>query len=78
MSSHKKLLNALGPISNELSELSFGIVSAILRKYFGDGFDVTLVAKIDDAPNISDLRLPFFVNMGVTIDTTGKISPTAS
>jgi hypothetical protein len=78
MSSHKKLLNALGPISNELSELSFGVVTAIFRKYFGDEMVMTVVAKIDDAPNISDLRLPFFVNMGVTVDSAGKISPGGS
>jgi hypothetical protein len=36
LASDKKLLNALGPISNELSKLIFGFMAAIFRKYIGD------------------------------------------
>jgi hypothetical protein len=75
LASHKKLLNALGPISNELSELIFGFMAAIFRKYVGDEMDATIVAKFNDIPNVSELRLPFFVEMGVMVDSQGKVAP---
>lgn len=75
LASHAKLLNALGPISNELSELIFGFMAAIFRKHVGEEMDATVVAKFDGVPNISELRLPFFVEMGVTVDDQGKVTP---
>lgn len=77
LQSHKKLLNALGPISNELSELIFGFIAAIFRKHVGDEMDATVVAKFGDAPNISQLQLPFFVDMGVTVDSHPKVASAA-
>jgi hypothetical protein len=61
LQAHRKLLNALGPISNELSEFTFGFASALFRKHLGNELVGTVVAKFSDAPNIDDLQLPFFM-----------------
>jgi hypothetical protein len=58
---HRKLLGQLAPLANDLSEFTFGFAAAIFRKHFGGELTATIVAKIADAPNIDDLRLPFFV-----------------
>jgi hypothetical protein len=58
---HHKLLGDLAPIANDLSEFTFGFAKAIFLKYIGDELTMTVVAKIGDAPNIDDLRLPFYV-----------------
>jgi hypothetical protein len=58
---HKKLLGELAPLANDLSEFTFGFVAAIFRKHFAAELTATIVAKIADAPNIDDVRLPFFV-----------------
>lgn len=58
---HRKLLGELAPTSNDLSEFTFGFAKAIFLKYIGPELTFTLVAKIVDAPNIDDLRLPFYV-----------------
>jgi hypothetical protein len=57
---HGKLLGDIAPIANDLSTFTFGFVEAIFIKYFGE-LTATLVAEIKDAPNIEDLRLPWFV-----------------
>jgi hypothetical protein len=58
---HRKLLGELAPLANDLSEFTFGFAAAIFRKHFGGEVTATIVAKIADAPNIDDVRLPFFV-----------------
>jgi hypothetical protein len=58
---HRKLLMDLAPLANDLSEFTFGFAAAIFKKYIGHELTMTLVAKITDAPDIDDLRLPFFV-----------------
>jgi hypothetical protein len=58
---HRKLLGELAPVANDLSEFTFGFAAAIFRKYFGSELTATVVAKIADAPNIDDVRLPFLV-----------------
>jgi hypothetical protein len=58
---HQKLLGDVALIANDLSELTFGFAKAALLKYIGDELTMTVVAKIADAPNIDDLRLPFYV-----------------
>jgi hypothetical protein len=57
---HRKLLGDIAPIANDLSTFAFGFVEAIFVKYFGE-LTATRVAEIKDAPNIEDLRLPWFV-----------------
>ena len=57
---HRKLLGDIAPIANDLSTFAFGFAEAIFIKYFGE-LTATLVAEIKDAPNIEDLRLPWFV-----------------
>ena len=57
---HRKLLGDIAPIANDLSTFAFGFAEAIFIKYFGD-LTAALVAEIKDAPNIEDLRLPWFV-----------------
>jgi hypothetical protein len=58
---HEKLGGVLAPVANDLSEFTFGFAAAIFKKNFGPELTMTVVAKIDDAPNIDDLRLPFLV-----------------
>jgi hypothetical protein len=58
---HKKLLGELAPVAHDLSEFSFGFAAAIFRKYFGEELLMTLVAQFKGAPDIDDLRYPFFV-----------------
>ncbi|UFZ03053.1 hypothetical protein LQG66_27965 [Bradyrhizobium ontarionense] len=58
---HKRLLGELAPVAHDLSEFSFGFAAAIFRKYFGEELLMTLVAQFKDAPDIDDLRYPFFV-----------------
>jgi hypothetical protein len=57
---HRKLLGDIAPIADDLSTFAFGFAEAIFIKYFGE-LTATLVAKIKDAPNIDNLRLPWFV-----------------
>jgi hypothetical protein len=57
---HRKLLEDIAPIANDLSTFAFGFAEAIFIKYFGE-LTATLVAEIKDAPNIEDLHLPWFV-----------------
>jgi Rod binding domain-containing protein len=58
---HKKLLGELAPVASDLSEFTFGFAAAIFKKHFGPELMMTVVAKINDAPNIDDLRYPFLV-----------------
>jgi hypothetical protein len=58
---HRKLMGELKPVADDLSEFTFGFAAAMFRKYFGSELTATVVAKIADAPNIDDVRLPFFV-----------------
>jgi hypothetical protein len=58
---HRNLLSELAPIANDLSEFTFGFAAAIFRRYFGPELMMTLVAKVQDAPDIEDIRYPFFV-----------------
>ena len=57
---HRKLLGDIAPIANDLSTFAFGFAEAIFIKYLGD-LTAALVGEIKDAPNIEDLRLPWFV-----------------
>jgi hypothetical protein len=58
---HRKLLGDIAPIANDLSTFAFGFAEAIFVKYFGE-LTATVAAEIEDAPNIEDLRLPWFVD----------------
>ena len=58
---HKKLLGELAPISHELSELTFCFAAVMFRKDVCGELALTVVAKFDDAPNIDDVQIPFFV-----------------
>jgi hypothetical protein len=57
---HRKLLGDLAPIANDLSTFAFGFAEAIFVRYFGE-LTATLVAQIEGASKIEDLRLPWFV-----------------
>ena len=57
---HRKLLGDIAHIANDLSTFAFGFAEAIFIKYLGD-LTAALVGEIKDAPNIEDLRLPWFV-----------------
>ena len=59
---HEKLLGDLAPTANDLSEFTFGFAKAIFQKYINrDELVMNVVAKIADAPNIDDVRLPHYV-----------------
>jgi hypothetical protein len=57
---HRKLLGDIAPVAKDLSTFVYGFAEAIFRKYFGE-LNATLAAQIKDAPNVEDLRLPWFV-----------------
>jgi hypothetical protein len=65
---HRKLLGDIAPIANDLSTFAFGFAEAIFTKYFGE-LTATLVAEIKDAPNIEDLRLPWFLETAGSLPT---------
>jgi hypothetical protein len=54
-------LGDIAPIANDLSTFAFGFAEAIFVKYFGE-LTATVAAEIEDAPNIEDLRLPWFAD----------------
>ena len=59
---HQKLLGDLAPVANDLSEFTFGFAKAIFQKYVNrDELTMNVVAKIGDAPNIDDARIPHYV-----------------
>jgi hypothetical protein len=58
---HRKLLGEMAPVANDLSEFTFGFAAAIFKLHFGAELTMTVVAKIADAPNIDDVRYPFFI-----------------
>ena len=59
---HEKLLGDLAPTANDLSEFTFGFAKAIFQKYINPHeLVMTVVAKIGDAPDIADARLPHYV-----------------
>lgn len=65
---HQKLLGSLAPIANDFSEVAHGFVAALFLKYSGpDDLVMTVVAKIDNAPNIEELRLPFYVEVSPSL-----------
>ena len=67
---HAAILGDLGPLSNELSEFTFGFAAAIFKKYVGDELPATVAATIEDAPHIDDVRIPFYVEMeGASLST---------
>jgi hypothetical protein len=64
---HEKLLKSLAPIANDFSEVAHGFVAALYVKYFGrDDLVMTVVAKVANAPNLMDLRLPFYVDVSLS------------
>lgn len=68
---HKKLLGELAPVSNELSELTFGFAAAMFKKYLGPEMTLTVVAKLADAPNIDHVLIPYFVETDHSVVLNG-------
>jgi hypothetical protein len=60
---HKKLLMSLAPVANDFSEVAFDFARILFVKYLGPELGMTIVAKIEDPPNIDDLRLPFYTDV---------------
>lgn len=60
---YQKLLMSLGPTAYDLSEVAFGFTAAALKKHVGQEITMTVVAKMERAPNIEDLIFPFFVEI---------------
>jgi len=59
---HQKLLGDLAPTANDLSEFTFGFAKAIFQEFINrHELVMNVVAKIGDAPNIDDARLPHYV-----------------
>jgi hypothetical protein len=57
----RQLLGEMAPVANDLSEFTFGFVLAILRRHVGVEITMSLVTKVKDAPDIDNIRYPFFV-----------------
>jgi hypothetical protein len=60
---HRILLPKLGPVANQLSDFTYGFAAVIFRKYVGDEMPLTIVSKLEDAPHVDEMRLPFFMEM---------------
>jgi hypothetical protein len=58
---HRQLLGEMAPIASDLSEFTFGFAAAIFKRHVGSELIMTIATKIDDAPDIDDIRYPFFV-----------------
>ncbi len=58
---HRKVLEEMAPVAHDLSEFTFCFAVAKFPSYIGEELTMTVVAKIENAPDIDDLRLPFFV-----------------
>ena len=58
---HRQLLGEMAPVANDLSEFTFGFAAAVFRRHVGAELTMTLVARLGDAPDIDDIRYPFFV-----------------
>jgi hypothetical protein len=58
---NRQILGEMAPVANDLSEFTFGFAAAIFRRYVGPELTMTLVAQVKDAPDIDNLRYPFFV-----------------
>ena len=70
---HEKLLGDLAPTANDLSEFTFGFAKAIFQKYINaHELVMTVVAKIGDAPDIADARLPYYVETPGLRNSYGK------
>ena len=66
LKAHEKLLKELAPLSNELSELTFGYAAVMFKKYVGNEITADVVEKLVDVPNIDDVLIPFFVETAST------------
>jgi hypothetical protein len=51
----------MAPIASDLSEFTFGFAAAIFKRHVASELIMTIATKIDDAPDIDDIRYPFFV-----------------
>jgi hypothetical protein len=69
---HRKLLGDIAPIASDLSTFAFGFAEAIFIKYFGE-LTATLATEINDAPNIEELRLPWFLETAVFFPSTAPL-----
>jgi hypothetical protein len=59
---HRKLLGEMAPVANDLSEFTFGFAAAIFKRHVGSELTMTVVARIEDAPDIDGILYPFFVD----------------
>ena len=58
---HRKLLGEMAPVANDLSEFALGFAAAVFKRHVGSELIMTIVAKVEDAPDIDKIRYPFFV-----------------
>jgi hypothetical protein len=58
---HRKLLGEMAPVASDLSEFAFGFAAAIFKRHLDAELTMTVVANVDDAPDIDGIRYPFFV-----------------
>jgi hypothetical protein len=57
---HQEILERLAPVADSLSEFAGAFTAAVLEKYFGD-IEGEICLKIANAPNFSDIVLPFYI-----------------
>jgi hypothetical protein len=71
---HAKLLGEMGLASMHLVDFAKAFVAAAWRKYFGPELNCTEVTKINGAPDVDKVLLPFFVEMHVNPTDAGSTS----
>ena len=50
-------------MSSYMMDLLYALTEAFLLKYFGPEITGEVIAKIADAPNAFDVRIPFYVEI---------------
>ena len=60
IAAHKKIMEGLTPVADNLSTFAEAFTEAIFEKYFGD-IEAEICVQIADAPKDSDVFLPFYI-----------------
>ncbi len=64
IAAHTKLVKLVTGISDDMSQLIMAIIKVLLKEYFiTDHIPAEKRIEIDNAPSVSDLWIPFFVNI---------------
>jgi hypothetical protein len=67
----KKLMGEVSRASSNLVEFARAFVAAAWLRHFGEDIIAKDIVSVTDAPNIDDVRLPFFVEIEAGDETSG-------